>query len=120
MRDLKTLMTERGCRMKECFISRASEMSRSANDNDRLEAELMNLPRIAQVVHDHPLDDNSKADNAVVRSYKPSRESIMMMHGELDSSNTHEAQKISSVSARSNNTSPTKTAPGASSCCFIL
>jgi hypothetical protein len=92
-------------------------MSRSANDDDDalLEARLQNLPRIAQVVH----DDNSKSkEDPAVRSYKPSRESIAMMHGELDGSITNEAQNISSYP--DNPTSETKTAPADSSCCLIL
>jgi hypothetical protein len=107
--------------MMSSFLEPRAAMSKSANDNDvPLEAGLVNLPRIAQVVHDHPPDVSSKVDDAAVRSYKPSRESIMLMHGELDGGSTNEAQKMSSESTHSNNPRPSKTAPGASPCCITL
>ena len=116
-----TYFSHDSAKIRMCFISPSGRDMRSAHDNnDSLEAGLMNLPRIAQVVHNHPPDDSSKADNAVICSYKPSRESIMMMHGELDGSSTHEAQKMSSESAPSNNPRTTETAPGTTSCCLIL
>jgi hypothetical protein len=100
-------------------------MSRSASDDGHaLEARLQNLPRIQKVVHD---DDNSKTrTDPDVRSYKPSRESIAMMHGELDGSiaitNDGAQENTSSSHPGHNRVRETKNAPGGgdSSCCLIL